>query len=101
MGISTSQISQYIIDLQQDLKEPVSDVGNLNRNDTDRTLSLDMTAGGRGIFADVRAAIQAAAIAQRNLMEYTLEDRGRFIDAMRGAARANARKLAEIAYEET
>ncbi len=101
MGISTSQISQYIIDLQQDLKEPVSDVGNLNRNDTDRTLSLDMTAGGHGIFVDVRAAIQAAAIAQRNLMEYTLEDRGRFIDAMRGAARANARKLAEIAHEET
>lgn len=101
MGISTSQISQYIMDLQQDLKEPVSDVGNVNRNDTDRNLSLDMTAGGHGIFVDVRAAIQAAAIAQRNLMEYTLEDRGRFIDAMRGAARANARKLAEIAYEET
>lgn len=109
MGISTSQISQYIMDLQQDLKEPVSDMGNVNRsskvdvhkNDTDPTLSLDMTAGGQGIFVDVSAAIQAASAAQRKLMEYTLEDRGRFIDAMREAARANARKLAEIAHEET
>ena len=109
MGISTSQISQYIMDLQQDLKEPVSDMGNVNRsskvdvhkNDTDPTLSLDMSAGGQGIFVDVSAAIQAASAAQRKLMEYTLEDRGRFIDAMREAARANARKLAEIAHEET
>ncbi len=98
MGISTSQISQYILDLQQELKEPVSD-----RKIIERTVPspIDMTAGGNGIFEDVELAIQAASKAQKKLMEYTLEDRARFIDAMREAARANAGRLAQIAHEET
>lgn len=98
MGISTSQISQYILDLQQELKEPVS---SSKIADGESAVPADMTAGGNGIFKDVEAAIQAAAKAQKKLMAYTLADRGRFIDAMRVAARANAGKLARIAHEET
>lgn len=46
-------------------------------------------------------AIAAAKEAQQELMRMSLEQRGRLIDAMREAARQNARYLAELAHEET
>ncbi|MCB6201583.1 aldehyde dehydrogenase family protein [Extibacter muris] len=88
MEISTSQISRYILDLQNELKG-------------DNPAPAHMAAGGHGIFKDAECAIMAASKAQKRLMEYSLKDRGRFIEAMRDAARENARRLAETAHEET
>lgn len=88
MEISTSQISRYILDLQNELKG-------------DSPSPAHMTAGEHGIFKDVECAIMAASNAQKRLMEYSLKDRGRFIEAMRAAARENARRLAETAHDET
>lgn len=91
MGISEAQISQYLSELQMELSgKPVS-----VRKDT----SADKGSGG--IFEDVHEAIAAAKQAQKELMEFSLEDRERFVAAMRDAARANARRLAELAHEET
>lgn len=84
MGVSELQISQYLAELQNDL-ENVSGMPN-ERN---------------GIFDDVHQAIEEAKKAQKKLMDHTLEDRERFISAMRQAARANAKVLAELAKEET
>ena len=63
-------------------------------------------AGGEGvaggwIFDTVDEAVARASEAQRYLAGMTLEDRGRIIEAMRGAARKNARTLAELARQET
>lgn len=88
MEISTSQISRYILDLQNELKG-------------DSPSPAHMTAGEHGIFKDAECAIMAASKAQKRLMEYSLKDRGRFIEAMRAAARENARRLAETAHDET
>lgn len=46
-------------------------------------------------------AIAAAKEAQQELMRMSLDQRGRLIEAMRAAARQNARYLAELAREET
>jgi len=109
MGISTTQISQYILDLQQDLKVPAGDGNDVNVSGivkTDRSVAVEdsaagMSAGSHGIFVNAEEAIQAAAAAQKKLMEYTLEDRAGFISAMREAARMNAQRLARLAHEET
>ncbi len=102
MGVSTSQISQYIRELEQDLGSPSGPA------EADRPPAvsgapgrMDIGGGDCGVFGDAEAAILAASKAQKALMDYTLEDRERFIGAMREAARANAGKLAELAHEET
>lgn len=46
-------------------------------------------------------AVQSAKAAQKELMKLTLEHRSRLIEAMRAAARKNARTLAEMAHNET
>lgn len=53
------------------------------------------------MFEDAADAIEAASRAQQQLMTMTLEKRERLIRHMRAAARENARKLAEMAHEET
>jgi propionaldehyde dehydrogenase len=53
------------------------------------------------IFDTVDEAVDQAQYAQRRLGGMTLEERGRLIEAMRGAARNNALKLAEMAHKET
>ena len=59
-------------------------------------------AASRGwIFDTVDEAVACAAEAQRRLCRMSLEERGKIIGAMRKAARDNARKLAEMAHEET
>ncbi len=91
MGISEAQISQYLSELQTELGgQAVS---------AKRRVSVKN--GRDGIFEDVHDAIAAAKEAQQKLMEFSLEDRERFILAMRKAARENAKMLAELAYEET
>ena len=59
-------------------------------------------AASRGwIFDTVDEAVACAAEAQRRLCRMSLEERGKIIGAMRKAAGDNARKLAEMAHEET
>jgi propionaldehyde dehydrogenase len=66
---------------------------------------LSGAQGGEGsggwIFNTVDEAVSQAAAAQRRLGKMTLEERGKLIEAMRGAARENALKLAQMAHEET
>jgi propionaldehyde dehydrogenase len=59
--------------------------------------------GSRGgwIFDTVDEAVAQAKDAQRRLCKLTLEERGKLIEAMRAAARANAQKLAQMAHDET
>lgn len=93
MGVSASQISQYLSELQTELHGAASEKKS--------KLPEMYQAGINGIFEDIHTAVEAAKAAHRKLMEYTLEDRERFIGAMREAARANAERLAKLAYEET
>lgn len=94
MGISASQITQYVSELKEEL-------GGAVETEKRNMPSAKYRTGKNGIFEDVKAAIAAAQSAQRKLMEYTLADREKFVAAMRDAARENARQLAETAYEET
>lgn len=93
MGVSASQISQYLSELQKELNGTVSE----KKSSPPGTCQ----AGENGIFEDIHKAIAAAKTAHRKLMEYTLEDREKFIGAMRETARTNAEGLARLAYEET
>ena len=58
-------------------------------------------ASGGWIFGTVDEAVARASEAQRRLCRMSLEERGKIIGAMRKAAGDNARKLAEMAHEET
>lgn len=53
------------------------------------------------LFDDVRDAIDTAIRAQQKLMEMSLEERGRLIEAMRACAREHAEELAILANQET
>lgn len=60
------------------------------------------TSGGdRWLCDTAEEAIAAAKAAQAELMQMSLEKRGKLIDAMREASRKNARVLAELANSET
>lgn len=60
------------------------------------------TTGGRAWLCDTaEEAITSAKASQRELIEMSLEKRARLIEAMRSASRANAKRLAELANEET
>jgi len=58
-------------------------------------------AAGGWLFDTIDAAVAQAGSSQRQLGKATLEERGRFIEAMRQAARNSAQKLAVMAHEET
>lgn len=63
-----------------------------------------VTGGGSvdgWMFDDAGDAVEAAWQAQRALADLSLEKRAELIEAMRQAARLNARRLAELAHEET
>ncbi|MDR0889023.1 MAG: aldehyde dehydrogenase EutE [Oscillospiraceae bacterium] len=66
-----------------------------------QSFSGTYAAEGQCLFDDVHEAINTAVAAQRRLMELSLEERGKLIEAMRTAARENAEALAVIANEET
>lgn len=61
----------------------------------------DGGSGNGWMFENAADAIEAASRAQQQLMTMTLEKREKLIRHMRAAARENARKLAEMAHEET
>ncbi len=54
-----------------------------------------------GIFTNIDDALDAAEVAQQQLMELTLENRKNMIAAMRAASLENAEYLARAAHEET
>lgn len=53
------------------------------------------------IFDNIDDAINTAIAAQQKLMQMSLEERGKLIEAMRQAARDHAVELAEMAHKET
>lgn len=61
------------------------------------------SAGGAAqcLFDDVNDAIETAIRAQQRLVEMTLEDRSRLVEAMRVCAREHAEELAILAHDET
>lgn len=56
---------------------------------------------GQCLFDDVNDAIETAIRAQQRLMDMSLEERGKLIEAMRECARQHAEELAILAHEET
>ena len=94
MGISSSDISRFINEIQ-------SELGQAQAGKADSPAYAGAPDGDWGLFDTAEAAVEAAIAAQRRLMEFSLADREKFIDAMRQAAREAARELAELAHEET
>ncbi len=58
-------------------------------------------AGGSGMFPDIDRAVSAGVIAQKQLMEMSLEGRKKVVEAMRKAAEAHAEAFSRTAVEET
>jgi len=58
-------------------------------------------AGGRWLCDTADEAIEAAKAAQQKLMSFTLEKRGKLIEAMRKAALENVQYISQLAHEET
>ena len=94
MGISTSDISRYI-------QEVESELGRAAACKTDSSVYAGAADGDSGLFNTAEEAINAAIIAQQKLMRFTLAEREKFVSAMRQAARDSAKMLAELAHEET
>jgi acyl-CoA reductase-like NAD-dependent aldehyde dehydrogenase len=57
--------------------------------------------GGVGVFQTINEAVQAAVVAQRQLMGMSLEARGRIIEAIRRTALAHAEDFSRRKFEET
>lgn len=57
--------------------------------------------GNGWMFDDANDCVEAAVRAQKELVKLSMEHREKLIQAMRQAARDHARKLAEMAHEET
>ena len=94
MGISTSDISRYI-------QEVESEFGLTAVCKTDSSAYAGAADGDSGLFNTAEEAINAAIIAQQKLMRFTLAEREKFVSAMRQAARDSAKMLAELAHGET
>ena len=58
-------------------------------------------AGNGWMFDDANDCVEAALQAQKELVKLSMEHREKLIQAMRQASRDHARKLAEMAHEET
>ena len=81
---------------EEELKIIVAEVvKNLSAQDAPRI------ASGGPVFETVDEAVNAAEKAQPCFQELGLEARGKIVDAMREASRANARRWAELAVAET
>ncbi|GIN61690.1 aldehyde dehydrogenase [Robertmurraya siralis] len=56
---------------------------------------------GNGIFLDMNDAIEAAEVAQKELVKLSFEERGKIIESIRRAAIENAEFFAQMAVDET
>ena len=81
-------------------KEQIRQIAEQTRNSIECGACVP-AGGGQCLFDDVHDAINTAIRAQERLMEMSLEQRGKLIEAMRAAARANVQELATLAHEET
>ncbi len=66
-----------------------------------RPASETTTSAGHGVFSSAQEAVDAAVVAQRELIDVGLDTRAAIIEAMREAGRKRARELAELTVEET
>lgn len=64
-------------------------------------IKKDPCTTGYGIFEDMNGAIEAATIAQKELLKLSLEQRGSLVTAIRKAAKDNAEIFAQMAVDET
>jgi len=66
-------------------------------------ISTDVStaAGSHGIFSSVDDAVRAAAAAQRQLMDTSVEARGRAVECIRRVMRRDKEELGRIEFEET
>ena len=79
-------------------KEQIRQIAEQTRS----SLGGGVCAGnGQCLFDDVNDAIETAIRAQQRLMDMSLEERGRLIEAMRQTARDHAEELSILAHEET
>lgn len=69
--------------------------------DTLRSLHRQPATAGEWLCDTAQQAVEAAKAAQQQLLGCTLDQRGKFIDAMRAAARENVTYLSELAHNET
>ena len=60
--------------------------------------SYTAAANGQCLFDDVHDAIDTAIRAQQKLMDMSLEERGKLIEAMRQAARDHVEELSIMAH---
>lgn len=63
--------------------------------------SGDVSTSGLGVHPTVDAAVESAQRAFRELHEFSLADRGRFIQALRDCTRAELDTISRLAVEET
>lgn len=91
---------------EQEIKRIVSETveqltAEIQADSSSNTVKYTASANGRWLCDTAEEAIANAKASQRQLMDMTLEQRRVLIEAMRQAARDNARMLAELAHNET
>ncbi|MGM8364982.1 aldehyde dehydrogenase family protein [Virgibacillus sp. W0181] len=91
MNISEKDIQALVEKVIQKIDSQVTEVG-----EQAQTVSL-----GKGVFATVNEAVQAAKVANEKMKETSLETRKQMIQAMRDTSMEHAEELAKIAVEET
>lgn len=126
MELSSAEISKFISEIQTDLKgegytgnspkvrldsiyvgNPTMDANPAKSKPVSApkapvSYNAGLDIGKNGIFKSAEDAIDAAKRAQKELVnKFTIEDRERFITAMRESCRQNAKLLSEMAHEET
>ena len=101
MAISSSEISKFISDIEKELDTTTKTAASGPAPVKQTRYDMGLTPSVNGIFNDAEDAIQAAWHAQKELMKFTVEERGTFIESMRAFARANAERLSVLAHEET
>ncbi len=82
-------------------KEQIRQIAEQTRAGLENSGTCCCTGETKCIFEDVHDAIDTAIVAQQRLMDMTLEQRGRLIEAMRQAARDHVEELSVLAHEET
>ncbi len=89
MSLTDQQIQSIVEDTLKNLRRVHTGAG------------VQAEAGASWLCDTMDEAVSLAAAAQRELMQKTLADRARYIEAMRHAAKENVLKLSELAHQET
>lgn len=92
MSISSTQIESIV-------SEVLSQLNTTQTNGVGAVAASGSVAGDWGVFVELKDAVAAAKIAQKQIT--TVAIRTKIVEVMRRAARMNARRLSEMAVEET